>query len=67
LAEPSGELSQVVSDRPASVLRKVVTGDVGSDEGRFVLADKQPRENIIVRILTVFWTQIGHHVDTPDT
>jgi hypothetical protein len=66
LAEPPDEFPKVVSDRPASVIREVVTGEIGGDERRLFIADEQPVENIIVRILTAFWTGIGHHVDTPE-
>jgi hypothetical protein len=35
------------------------------EEGRLLLPDRDAIENLITRILTVFGTQIGQHVDTP--
>jgi len=42
-----------------------MSGEEGGELGTLFLADRDALENIIARILTVFGTQIGRHVDTP--
>ena len=62
--EPTSKLSEVGADRPASVRRHVVGGEIPTDKTSFVRPDRQALENIIARILAIFSAQIRHHLDT---
>ncbi len=56
MAEPTGELPQVVADRTAGVGGQVMGGKVGRNQPALLRPDRQALENIIARILTAFWT-----------
>ena len=58
LGEPAGELSQVVADRLSGVVGEIMAVEIVPHQGWFVGSDEQAIENIMVRILTGFWTQM---------
>jgi hypothetical protein len=45
---------------------QVMAVEVVADQGSFFGPHRQALKNIIALILTILWTRIGHHVDTPD-
>jgi hypothetical protein len=58
MAEPTGELPQVVSDRTAGVGGQVMGGKILTGETILLRPDRQAIKNIIARILAAFVTEI---------
>ena len=63
-AEPPSELPQVVDHCSATVWRQIMVIEKPGNERRLVLPDRDAAEKIITPILALFWTRIGHHLDT---
>ena len=53
MAEPTGELPQIVADRPAGVGCQIMSGEVLTGEPIFLRPDREILENNITPIL--FW------------
>jgi len=49
---------------PTGSVCEVMSGDELNGERLFFRPDSQPGENLITTILTAFWTQTRHHLDT---
>src|SRR5262249_4469604 len=64
-AEPTCEFADVLGEGSAAVAGEVVGVQKGGEQSTFLSANGDEAENIIARIVTAFWTEIRHDVDTP--
>ena len=66
LGKPACELPQILEHDATGVGGIVLVAQVGGHQGGFPWPDRDEAKNLITPILTVLFTRIRHHLDTPE-